>query len=192
MASTSTATLGVGGLTVTLPTKRHDHDGDKNKNVVGETKQDAFSRYSNDLLRLKAILLFDEDEDDADAGDQADDDLDSLATINRALSSVGLRNLHLNQGQGRDNGDISKRRRGNHSRPLQQSNQRKTRLSWEAHPSLLLHDMLSELDDLDHDHCVSDEDEDDQTEKSIQENVTSKRKDSWCGDGELVRQTSEE
>ena len=63
------------------------------------------------------------------------------------------------------NEDASKRRKGNHSRPLQQSNQRKTRLSWEAHPSLLLHEMLLELDDLDHDHCVSDEDEDDQAEE---------------------------
>ena len=109
---------------------------------------------------MKAILLCDEDEDDA--GDQADDDLDSIATINRALSSVGLRNLHLNQGNG--NEDVSKRRRGNHSRPLQQSNQRKTRLSWEAHPSLLLHEMMSELDDLDHDHYISNEDEDVQVE----------------------------
>ena len=156
-----------GGLTATVPTKRdHDHDGDKHRNVVGATQRDSFSRYSNDLLRIKAILLFDEDEDDA--RDKEDDDLDSLATINRALSSVGLRNLHLGQGQGQVHGNedehVSKRRRGNHSRPLQQSSQRKTRLSWEAHPSLLLHEMLSELDDLDHDHCVSDEDEDDQTE----------------------------
>ncbi len=152
-----------GGLTVTAPTKR-DHDHDKHRNVVGEPQQDAFSRYSNDLLRLKAILLFDEDEDVA--GDKVDDDLDYLTTINRALSSVGLRNLHRSQGQihGNEDEDVSKpkRRRGNHSRPLHQSCQRKTRLSWEAHPSLLLHDMLSELDALDHDHCISDEDEEDQ------------------------------
>ena len=95
-------------------------------------------------------MLFDKDEDDAEDEDQANDelDLDSLARINRALSSVGLRNLHLKQGQGhgRSNEDVSERRRGNHSRPLQQSNQRKTRLSWEAHPSLLLHEMLLELE----------------------------------------------
>ncbi len=117
MASTSTST---GGLTATatVSTKRHDGGVDKRRNAVGETQQDAFSRYSSDLHRLKAIFLFDDDE--ADAGDQADDDLDSLATIIRALSSAGLSNLHHNQGQG--NADASKRRRGNHSRPLQQSN----------------------------------------------------------------------
>ena len=117
MASTSTSTGGL-TVTVTLPTKRHDggEGGDKRRNVVGETQQDAFSRYSNDLLRLKAIMLSDKDEDNA--RDQADDDLDSLATINRALSSLGLRNLHLDQGQGHRNEDASKRRRGNHPRVL--------------------------------------------------------------------------
>ena len=155
---TSTATgkcsgKNVGGRTVTVPIKSHDHDGNKRRNVGGETQQqqDAFSRYSCDLQRLKAILLFDKDEDNA--GDQANNDSDSLATINRALSSVGLTNLHLNQ-EGQGNEDTSKRRRGNHSRPLQQSNQRRTRLSWEAHPSLLLHEMMSELDDLDNDHYI--------------------------------------
>ncbi len=158
-----------GDRTTTAPTKRHDGGGGKHKDVVGETQQDAFSRYSNDLRRLKAILLFDEGEDDA--GAQADGDLDSLealATINRALSSVGLSNLHLNQGQGHGHGneDVSdsERRRGNHSRPLQlqqiNQGQRKTRLSWEAHPSLLLHEMLLENEDLDHGHSVSDEDDD--------------------------------
>lgn len=179
MASTSTST---GGLTATatLPTKRHDGGGDKRRDAVGETQKDAFSRYSSDLHRLKAILLFDEDEDDN--RDQADDDLASLATINRALSSAGLSNLNLNQGHGRGNEDASKRRRGNHSRPLQQSNQRKTRLSWEAHPSLLLHEMMLELDVLDHDHCVSDEDdEEDQTEEHSRKgkgNDTNSRVDS--------------
>ena len=170
-ASTSTSS-GVGSFTV--PVKHHDGDGDgssKHKHVVGETQQDAFSRYSNDLLRMKAILLFTEDEDQ----DQADEDLDSLATINRALSSVGLSNLHLNQGQG--NADVSKRRRGNHSRPLQQGNQRKTRISWEAHPSLLLHDLISELEDLDHDHCISDDDEEEETQQeSAQDKATAQMK----------------
>ena len=88
-ASTSTSS-GVGSFTV--PVKHHDGDGDgssKHEHVVGETQQDAFSRYSNDLLRMKAILLFTEDED------QADEDLDSLATINRALSSVSTHALYI-------------------------------------------------------------------------------------------------
>lgn len=102
---------------------------------------------------MKAILLFSEDED----VDQGDDDLDSLAAINRALNSVGISNLDLNQGQG--NTDASKRRRGNHSRPIEQ-NQRKTRLTWELHPILLLHDLMPALEAEDHEHYVSEEEED--------------------------------
>ena len=142
----------------TVPTKSYDGDGSPKHVVGGETQQDAFSRYSNDLLRMKAILLFSEDED-ADGGD---DDLDSLAVINRALSSMGISNIDLNQGQGQGNADDSKRRRGNHSRPIQQGNQRKTRLTWELHPSLLLHDVILALEAEDHEHSVSDEEEDEQ------------------------------
>ena len=61
---------------------------------------------------MKAILLNTENEDEKD-----DDDLSSLAAINQAMRSVGLRDIHLNQGQ-QHNGDgneevSSKRRRGN-------------------------------------------------------------------------------
>jgi hypothetical protein len=139
-----------------VPTKSYDGDGSPKHVVGGETQQDAFSRYSNDLLRMKAILLFSEDED----VDRGDDDLDSLAVINRALSSMGISNIDLNQGQG--NADDSKRRRGNHSRPIQQGNQRKTRMTWELHPSLLLHDVMLALEAEDHEHSVSDEEEDEQ------------------------------
>jgi hypothetical protein len=60
-----------------------------------------------------------------------DDDLDALAAINRALSSMGMTNLtHLNQ-------DNNERRRRNNSRRIQQGNVRKTRLSWELHPILI-------------------------------------------------------
>ncbi len=151
-----------GTCSFTVPTKRHDGGGSPKKHVVGGTQQDqdAFSRYSNDLLRMKAILLLSEDEDDVDQGD---DDLESLAAINRALSSIGISNLDLNQGQ--DHGDASKRRRGNHSRPIQQGNQRKTRISWELHPSLLLHDLMSELEAEEHEHCISDDEEEDKAHK---------------------------
>lgn len=142
----------------TVPTKSYDGDGSPRHVVGGETQQDAFSRYSNDLLRMKAILLFSEDED----AERVDDDLDSLAVINRALSSMGISNIDLNQGQGQGNADDSKRRRGNHSRPIQQGNQRKTRLTWELHPSLLLHDVILALEAADHEHSVSDEEEDEQ------------------------------
>ena len=70
---------------------------------------------------MKTILLFSEDQDD--------DDLDALTKINQARKNAGMvGNLDPNQGQG--NTYASKRRRGNHSRPIQQANQRKTRLSW--------------------------------------------------------------
>jgi len=65
-------------------------------------------------------------------------------------------------GGGQGNADDSKRRRGNHSRPIQQGNQRKTRLTWELHPSLLLHDVILALEAEDHEHSVSDEEEDEQ------------------------------
>ncbi len=85
---------------------------------------------------MKSLLLFSEGEDDDD-----EDDLDALASINRALSSVGLSSVaHLNR---------DKRRRGNNSACIKQGQERKTRLSWEVHPSLLLHDFIEELDALD-------------------------------------------
>ena len=86
---------------------------------------------------MKSLLIFsDEEEEDAD-----DDDLDALASINQALSSVGLSSIvHLN---------IDKRRRGNNSTCITQGYERKTRLSWEAHPSLLLHDFIEVLEALD-------------------------------------------
>jgi hypothetical protein len=112
----------------TVPTKQGDENERPTANVVGETRQqyddDAFSRYLNGLLRMKALLLLSEDQDlDAD---------DALTAINRALSSLGMTNLtaHLNQ-------DNNERRRGNNSRSIQQGNVRKTRLSWELHPILL-------------------------------------------------------
>jgi hypothetical protein len=113
---------------------KHQHQG----------QDDAFSRYSNDILRMKSLLLLstDVDQEDDEDDDDDDDDLDALATINQALSSLGLSTLtHLN----RDN----KRRRGNDSRRIQQgTNVRKTRLSWELHPDLLLHDFTLELEAL--------------------------------------------
>jgi hypothetical protein len=66
----------------------------------------------------------------------------------------------LNQGNG-NMADASKCRRGNHSRPIQQGNVRKTRLSWELHPSLIFHDFMLELEALDNgtQHVPDDEEE---------------------------------
>ena len=68
--------------------------------------------------------------------------MDALARINQALRSVGLNNIvKLNQ---------DKRRRGNNSAPIKQGPpERKTRLSWELHPDLILHDLFEEIEALD-------------------------------------------
>ena len=111
---------------------------------------------------MKSLLIFsDEEEEDAD-----DDDLDALASINRALSSVGLSSIvHLNR---------DKRRRGNNSACIKQGYERKTRLSWEVHPSLLLHDFIEELESLDEDgtHRILDI-EDDEGEGSAEKKQSS-------------------
>jgi hypothetical protein len=116
----------------TVPTKQGDENERPTANVVGETQHqlrhddDAFSRYSNDLQRMKALLLLSEDQDpDAD---------DALTAINRALSSLGMTNLtaHLNQ-------DNNERRRGNNSRSIQQGNVRKTRFLGSFIRSYLMH-----------------------------------------------------
>jgi len=118
----------------TAPTKQADESERPTANVVEETQEehddDAFSRYSNDLQRMKAILLLSEDQDLETSEDDADD-LDALAAINRALSSLGMTNItHLNQ-------DNNERREGNNSRRIHDGNVRKTRLSWELHPILI-------------------------------------------------------
>jgi hypothetical protein len=146
-----------------VPTKQGD-EGLTTIHLVEESSQhkqdDAFSRYSNDLYRMKSLLLLHEDlEDDGDD----DDDLDALAAINRALSSVGLSVLaHLNR---------DKRRRGNDSRRIQQGNVRKTRLSVELHPNLLLHDFIMELEALENGtHRIID-DEEESSEQQPQSQV---------------------
>jgi len=101
--------------------------------------------------------------DNQDDGDDDDDDLDALATINRALSSMVVKNNldRLNQGNVNVAG-ASKRRRGNDSRPIQQGNVRKTRLSWELHPYLIFHDFMLVLEALDNgfQHVPDDDEED--------------------------------
>lgn len=160
---------------ISIPTKQGDGGGDemkRPKRVFGESssvepelqQQDAFSRYSNDLLRMKRILLLsDDDENQGESNEE--DDLDDLATINRALRSVGLSHpIHYQQPQqqGQDNAEpASRRRRGNNSNSIPQGNIRKTRLSMEVHPSLALFDFIEELDALDRgvQHISDDEEE---------------------------------
>ncbi|KAK1735245.1 hypothetical protein QTG54_013859 [Skeletonema marinoi] len=123
---------------ISVPTKQGDETTTTTtRHIVGESQHqheqdDAFSRYSNNFVRMKSLLLSSEEEGD---------DLDALATINQALRSAGVSNLsQLNR---------DKRRRGNNSRCIKQGTERKTRISWELHPTLLLHELFEELEVLD-------------------------------------------
>jgi hypothetical protein len=178
MTSTSTSTSTSNSDTViifTVPTKQHD-GGSVDKPTyandavpVSKPRVDAFAKYSSNLIRMKELLLLgDKNEHDEE------DALDYLASLNNALRYASQsdqvdRNNHSNV-------SISKRRKGNNSRRITQAQQgqgfleRKTRISYELHPSLLLHDLI----DLDPDVSVSahisdeekeDEDEDDEPEE---------------------------
>ena len=137
------------------------------RHLVGESEHpqdDAFSRYSSDFVRMKSILL-NVDEDD---GSEHDDDLDALASINRALSSAGLSNVvNLNR---------DKRRRGNNSASIRQGPERKTRLTWELHLDLLLRDLIEEFKALENgvQRIV---DDDDETETSASEQETQQKEE---------------
>jgi hypothetical protein len=125
-------------------------------------KVDAFTKYSSNLIRMRELLLLGDDSNEDD-----DEDLDYLAPLNDALRHASI----SGQVNGRNNngGDASKRRRGNDSRPIPQQGflddlERKTRLSFELHPSLLLHDLMHQDVDMSA-HISDDEDEDDEKEE---------------------------
>ena len=78
---------------------------------------DAFAYYSNDLFRMKALLLKEDDE----------------ILMSKSPNANGN-----NSGT-----SVLKRRRGNYSQLIQDNATcRKTRLSFEVHPSLLLDDLI--------------------------------------------------
>eukprot|EP00985_Skeletonema_marinoi_P000699 scaffold246_cov181-Skeletonema_marinoi.AAC.1 len=134
------------------PTKPHRVGGETT--AQQEPEPDAFSRYSSDLYRMKALLLCSED-------DEGDDDLEAVGKINGILRSAGLSDLlDTNRlGNADDEDDSSKRRRGNDSQPIQQGHSRKTRISFELHPHLLLHDLFAELDMAESAQAISDDEE---------------------------------
>ena len=119
---------------ISVPTKTHD--GGSKRNIVHDTAdgaKDAFSKYSNTLVRMQQLLLLDDE----------DDDLSFLAPLNDALRSAGI------------NVEPSKRRKVVH--------ERKTRLSWEVHPSLLLDNLIDQ--DLSDDTANVSDDEDGESEE---------------------------
>ena len=145
--------------TISIPTKTEDNCSYASSilpnNGQQESKFDAFQYYSSDLLRLKTLLL---------GSDQDDDELSTLAELNRILRSAGLSDItSKNHASMVEDEDASKRRRGNNSEAIkQQQNEsgtppRKSRLSWELHPSLLLHDLDQDVEEVQY--ISDDEDE---------------------------------
>ena len=78
---------------------------------------DAFAFYSNDFRRMKALLGKEEDSQEA------------LAAVNDSI-------------HGTNDGRRNVRRRGTGTRPIQEGVTRKTRISFEVHPSLIIEDLL--------------------------------------------------
>lgn len=147
-------------LTFTVPTKQHDGGARPAKSHrVGESDADAFSRYSSDLFRMKDLLLCLEE-------DEGVDDLQAAGKINEIFRNAGLNDLldrsinHL----GNADDPPSKRRKGNASRYAQHGYSRKTRLSFELHPNLLLQDIMEQLDLAESTRAISDEEEEEEPE----------------------------
>ena len=142
--------------TILVPTKTEDNCSYASmmpnhvEQQVEETKFDAFQHYSSDLLRLQTLLL---------SPDHDDDELSALAAVNDILRRAGLSDITARNHVSKDD---SKRRRGNNSQPIKQNEaetqpQRKTRLSWEVHPDLLLQDLYEDGEDI---HFISDDEDD--------------------------------
>ncbi|KAL7494289.1 hypothetical protein ACHAWT_003093 [Skeletonema menzelii] len=137
--------------TFIIPTKVGDncsYSASLMQQVIGHSKEserDAFQYYSSDFIRLKLkTLLLSPD------ANEDDDDMNALTALNDALRSAGLSGLTANS----EVKDDSKRRRGNNSQPIKQKEiesgtPRKTRLSWELHPNLVLHDLYDQVGDHD-------------------------------------------
>eukprot|EP00985_Skeletonema_marinoi_P012294 scaffold5908_cov152-Skeletonema_marinoi.AAC.2 len=174
MASTSTSTSNSDTVIIfTVPTKQHDGGSvDKptyanNAVSVSKPKVDAFAKYSSNLIRMKELLLLGDNNEHDEEGS-----LDYLASLNDALHYASKSDQVDRNNHG--NVSILKRRKGNNSRRITQAQQgqgfleRKTRISYELHPSLLLNDLI----DLDPDASAhisddekEDEDEDDEPEE---------------------------
>ncbi len=94
---------------------------------------DAFSKYSDDATRLRALLLIDDDEE-----------FDLRDFAERHYGTGRAVNIEEDHGGGEDRA----RKRINSSRecnPQDDGCQRKTRISFEVHPSLMLDDIFLEL-----------------------------------------------
>ena len=142
---------------ITIPTKQHDGGNDSALNTIfadddaqkPKVKVDAFAKYSNNLIRMKTLLLLDDDSDS----------LDYLGPLNEALRCIRVSDHAI-----RNPDDAMKRRKGNDSQPIDQGPcgtlERKTRLSFELHPDLLLYDLIDFCDTV----TIPDDDDDEPKE----------------------------
>jgi|SaaInl74LU_5_DNA_1037368.scaffolds.fasta_scaffold52605_1 hypothetical protein len=154
-------------ITITVPTKQHDggSNSDRANRVIHaaaapKQKPDAFTKYSSNLIRMKELLLLSDKNEEG-----KEDDLDYLASLNYALryASISDRGQQISR-----NNHSCKRRKGNNSCPITQDGQggfleRKTRISFELHPSLILHDLINL--DVGVSAHISDDDDDDEPEE---------------------------
>jgi len=163
-------------LKYTEPTKQHDGGGSATKpNRVGEPDANAFSHYSSNLFRMKALLLCLEE-------DEGVDDLQAAGKINETFRNAGLSDLLDINHLGNADDSSSKRRKGNTSRYVQHGYLRKTRLSVELQPSLLLHDIMEELDLAEMTRAISDDEDGDEEEperKAAKQGPPSARSDDY-------------
>ena len=107
---------------MTVPTK-----GANSSSTKTRTEQlDAFSYYSNDSVRMKRLLM---KEDDETVG----------ADSRQAVSDVSA------SGNEDSNDASSDRSREPDAKPIQEGTRRKTRISFEVHPSLLLDELEDAL-----------------------------------------------
>ena len=132
-------------MTVTVPTKQYDGGSNSVSSasfsiaaaVLPKPKVDVFAKYSSNLVRLKTLLLLGDNEGD-------EDNLDYLGSLNDVLRNASISD-HAARARNNGDGDASKRRKGNNSHPITQQRflERKTRIYFELHPSLLLYDLIN-------------------------------------------------
>lgn len=109
------------------------------KDEESDTDMDAFQSYSSDLLRLKTLLF---------CHDEEDDDFSALAAVNGVLRSAGLNATASRVSEEKDD---SKRCKGDNSQARGitsgSGTLRKSRITWELHPKLLLADLYDQVEE---------------------------------------------
>ncbi len=122
-------------MAVTVPTKQYDGGSNSVSSASfsvaaassPEPKVDMFAKYSSNLVRLKTLLFLGDNEGD-------EDNLDYLGSLNDVLRNASIS----------DHAAWARNNEGNNSHPITQQRvlERKTRISFELHPSLLLYDLI--------------------------------------------------